>query len=57
MEETKMKIKNEDGKYIEKNVPNDLVSNYEMIGWEIVKEEKKIIENKPLVKDDKKINE
>ena len=57
MEETKMKIKNEDGKYIEKNVPNDLVSNYEMIGWEIVKKEKKIIENKPLVKDDKKINE
>lgn len=58
MEEIKMKMKNVDGKIIEKLVPENLVSNYEMIGWEIVKENKEIIkENKPLVKDEKKINE
>ena len=58
MEEIKMQIKNEDGKIISKAVPENLVSNYEMIGWEIVKENKEIIkENKPLVKDEKKINE
>lgn len=58
MEEIKMKMKNADGKIIEKPVPEDLVSNYETIGWEIVKENKEIIkENKPLVKDEKKINE
>ena len=57
MEEVKMKIKNVEGKYIEKEIPENLVSNYEMIGWEIVKDDKKIIENKPLVKDDKKVNE
>ena len=51
MKEVKMKLKNVDGKYIEKLVPENLVSNYLMIGWEIVKE------NKPLVKDDKKVNE
>ena len=57
MEEVKMKIKNVEGKYIEKEIPENLVSNYEMIGWEIVKEDKKIIESKPLVKEDKKVNE
>lgn len=51
MKEVKMKLKNVDGKYIEKLVPENLVSNYLMIGWEIVKE------NKPLVKDDKKVND
>lgn len=50
MKEVKMKFKNEDGKIIEKNIPENLVSNYLMIGWEIVKE------NKPLVKDNKPSN-
>lgn len=51
MKEVKMKFKNEDGKTIEKNIPENLVSNYLMIGWEIVKE------NKPLVKDKSNNNE
>lgn len=33
-----MKIKNKDGKYIQKKVPEELVSIYENIGWEIVKQ-------------------
>ena len=33
-----MKIKNKDGKYIQKKVPEELVSTYENIGWEIVKQ-------------------
>lgn len=32
-----MKIKNKNGKYIQKKVPEELVSIYENIGWEIVK--------------------
>lgn len=50
MKEVKMKIRNEEGKFIEKNIPENLVSNYLMIGWEIVKE------NKPLAKDNKPNN-
>lgn len=57
MDEIKMRIKNDDGKIIEKAVPESLVSNYEMIGWEIIKQKEIIKENKPLVKDEKKINE
>ena len=33
-----MKIKNKNGKYIQKEVPQELVSIYENIGWEITKE-------------------
>lgn len=33
-----MKIKNKNGKYIQKKVPQELVSIYENIGWEIAKE-------------------
>lgn len=33
-----MKIKNKNGKYIQKKVPQELVSIYENIGWEITKE-------------------
>lgn len=51
MKEIKMKFKNEEGKIIIKDIPENLVSNYLMIGWEIVKE------NKPLVKDNKPNNE
>jgi hypothetical protein len=51
MKEIKMKLKNEDGKIIIKDIPENLVSNYLMIGWEIVKE------NKPLVKENKPNNE
>lgn len=51
MKEVKMRIKNEEGKFIEKHIPENLVSNYLMIGWEIVKE------NKPLAKDNKPNNE
>lgn len=40
MKQVKMKFKNEDGVEIEKLVPENLVSNYEMIGWEIVKSPK-----------------
>ncbi|MBQ6753605.1 MAG: hypothetical protein IJR03_00185 [Bacteroidales bacterium] len=52
MEEVKMRIKNEDGKVIEKPVPENLVSNYEAIGWEVVKE-KELPKNEPLVKENK----
>lgn len=42
MENTiKMKIKNEDGVEIVKDVPANLYSNYLNIGWEVVKQEKK----------------
>jgi hypothetical protein len=50
MKEIKMKFRNKDGSVIEKNIPENLVSNYLMIGWELVKE------NKPLVKDNKANN-
>lgn len=54
MEEIKVKRKNEEGKTIEKSVPKDLVSNYLLIGWELVKEkEKEMPKNEPLVKDNK----
>jgi len=52
MEEVKMRIKNEDGKVIEKPVPENLVSNYEAIGWEVIKE-KELPKNEPLVKENK----
>ena len=52
MEEVKMKFCNEDGKIISKTVPENLVSNYLAIGWEIVKEDK-IVKNEPLVKENK----
>lgn len=55
MNEVKMKMKNEDGKIIEKAIPENLVSNYETMGWEIVKEKES--KNEPLVKDIKKIDE
>lgn len=55
MKEVQMKLKNEEGKIITKAVPENLVSNYLSIGWEIVKEDK-TNENKPLVKEHK-INE
>ena len=51
MKEILMKIRNEEGKVITKGVPEDLVSNYVLIGWEIVKEEKK--NEKQLVKENK----
>lgn len=51
MKNVKIKIRNVEGKIIEKEVPENLVSNYLMIGWELVKE------NKPLVKDNKINNE
>ena len=37
---------------IEKPVPENLVSNYEAIGWEVVKE-KELPKNEPLVKENK----
>lgn len=39
--ETKMEFKNEDGKTIIKNIPNNLVSQYENMGWKVVKKENK----------------
>lgn len=49
--EIRMEIKNADGKMIEKSVPTNLVSDYEVLGWKMVekkKEEKEIKEdNKP----------
>ncbi len=51
MKNVKIKTRNVEGKIIEKEVPENLVSNYLMIGWELVKE------NKPLVKDNKINNE
>ena len=51
MKEILMKIRNEEGKIITKGIPENLVSNYESIGWEIAKEEKK--NEKQLVKDSK----
>lgn len=56
MEEMLMTRVNEDGKLIQKSVPENLVSNYIMIGWELVKKEKEK-EIKPLVKDEKKLND
>ena len=40
-----MKIKNKDGKYIQKKVPEELVSIYENIGWEIVKQNNSLKSN------------
>lgn len=48
--EIRMEIKNADGVMIEKSVPENLVSNYEAIGWKIVEKKK---ENKE-EKEDKK---
>lgn len=47
-----MKIKNKNGKYIQKKVPEELVSIYENIGWEIVKKSDslKSKENEPNLK-------
>ena len=47
-----MKIKNKNGKYIQKKVPKELVSIYENIGWEIVKKSDslKSKENEPNLK-------
>ena len=54
MDEIKVKIRNEDGKIIEKSVPDNLVADYLQIGWELVKEkEKEMPKNEPLVKDNK----
>ena len=49
--EIRMEIKNVDGVMIEKSVPENLVSNYEAIGWKI-KENKK--DSKDEEKEDKK---
>jgi len=52
----KMKIKNEQGIELTKNVPEELYSNYLSIGWTEVKPEK---ETKPLISkfDKEKIKE
>jgi hypothetical protein len=37
----KMQIKNADGKEIEREVPENLISNYEALGWKRIKKEVK----------------
>lgn len=44
--EIRMEIKNADGVMIEKSVPENLVSNYEAIGWKIVEKKKENKEDK-----------
>ncbi len=41
--EIEMEIKNEDGVLIKKNVPINLVPDYETIGWKIVEKKKKTV--------------
>lgn len=43
MNEVEMEIKNEDGVLIKKNVPINLVPDYETIGWKLVEKKKKPI--------------
>lgn len=44
--EIRMEMKNADGVMIEKSVPENLVSNYEAIGWKIVEKKKEYKEEK-----------
>ena len=55
MKEIAMKIINEEGKEIVKGVPENLVSEYEAIGWAIVGKESKPAEKeiKPIAKNNK----
>jgi len=46
--EIRMETKNVDGVMIETSVPENLVSNYEAIGW------KRVEENKPVAKEEVK---
>lgn len=51
--EIRMEMKNADGVMIEKSIPENLVSNYEAIGWKIVEKKKEYKEEKE-DKEDKK---
>lgn len=54
MKEIAMEIINEEGKKIVKGVPENLVSEYEAIGWKSLEKAKPAkIESKPLAKDSK----
>lgn len=46
--EVRMEIKNKNGIMIEKSVPENLISNYEALGWKLVekKKEKEVKEDK-----------
>lgn len=44
--EIRMEIRNADGVMIEKSVPENLVSNYEALGWKAVEKKKEIKEEK-----------
>ncbi len=44
----KVKMKNIEGKMIEKEVPENLLSTYISIGWELVKDEKKVFPSREI---------